>query len=1198
MNSPRIQQAGARLNEFVKKPRVRKIALWSVGGVALFTVIGFLVAPYVVKAVLEKQLSAKLHRPTTVQEVAINPYALSATVRGFAVKEREGDDIFVAFDELYVNLQAESLFRLAPVLSEIKLTRPQVKLVRNADRNYNFSDLAEEFLNKPATGGPPPQFALHNIQLIDGRVDFDDKPMDKKHAVTEINFGVPFVSNLPSQVDIFVEPSFSAKVNDAPLVLTGKGKPFSATRDTSIDVNFSNVDLTAYDEYSPLPLNFKLPSGKLDAKLDMVFSQPAGQPPALSLAGDVGVRELELTEKGGQPLAKLKSLAIAIGALDVFGNKLKVDRVTVEAPVFNIRRDKGGTLNVVAALPGPGEKSEKRPEPPVDSGQAKAAAFVYSVGEIKLSDGKLQFADAMAAQPFSAAVEGIAVTVKGLSNAEKGPTAVALELNGAGDAHAVRVQEEGAQEPLFTLASLALNDAELDLGKRTFTVGELTTRAGKLQARRDKDGSFNLERLAPPPHQAETPSAAQTAAQPAQPAWTVLVRKLNLEGYALRLDDKMVANSLPFVIDPLNLKVEDLSTAPGSTAKLDLDAKSGKKGTFNVSGSVATAPLKADLKLDVKDVDLVPLQAYFTEKVNVTVTRGAASTRGAVTAEQPEAGNLKATFRGDANLTNFLVIDKPNSADLLKWKSLFFSRIDFNLAPLTVNVDQIALADFYARVILSPEGKLNLQQLMRAPGEAAPVDKPAEKAKEQTAAKDGDKTPGGQAETTLPTAEPASGAAGSDKGVVQKGVVQKKGKSVAELKPADTSPLPYKARIRKVVLQGGNVNFTDLFIKPNYNANMVGIGGSVSGLSSEAGTTADVDLRGELNNAPLEIVGKVNPLARDVFLDLKASVKGMELAPLSPYSGKYAGYGIEKGKLSVNVHYSLENRKLQAENNIFLDQLTFGERVESPVATKLPVLLAVSLLKNRRGEIDVHLPVSGSLDDPQFSIGGLIVQVIVNLLVKAVTSPFALLGSMFGGGEELGYAEFDYGRYAISQTAEGKLEKLAKALNDRPALKLEIAGHVDPENDKEGAKRAQMERKVKAQKLKETVKGGGDAGSLDDVQVSPEEYAKYLKAAYKEEKFSKPRNLVGLAKDLPPEEMEKLMIANAQVSEDDLRNLANQRAQAVKEWLLKKGQVPADRIFIVAPKLNAEEPKDKGGENPKEGAKEKPKASRADFSLK
>jgi hypothetical protein len=395
-------------------------------------------------------------------------------------------------------------------------------------------------------------------------------------------------------------------------------------------------------------------------------------------------------------------------------------------------------------------------------------------------------------------------------------------------------------------------------------------------------------------------------------------------------------------------------------------------------------------------------------------------------------------------------------------------------------------------------------------------------------------------------------------------------------------------KIKKLTLQGGQIRFTDNFIKPNYTANLMKFGGVVSGLSSDVNSNANVDLKGQVNSAPLAIAGSINPLKGDLTMDLKAEVHGMELAPLSPYSGRYIGYGIEKGKLSFEVAYKVQDRVLSAQNRLILEQLTLGDKVENSTAGNLPVNFALALLRDRNGVIDINLPIGGSLDDPQFSIGGIIVKVIVNLITKAVTAPFALIGSLFGGGEELSNLEFAAGRSSIDDTGESKLKSMAKMLTDRPALKLEITGRSDPETDREGLKQASIDRKVRALKLKDMV-SRGQSGDIETLTITPQEYPALLKRVYSAEKFPKPRNMIGLQKDIPVDEMEKLMVTNTTVSDDDLTALANRRAQAVKDWLLQTGKIPEDRLFLLASKSGAGAAKE-GTANAK--------ASRVDFSLK
>jgi hypothetical protein len=337
----------------------------------------------------------------------------------------------------------------------------------------------------------------------------------------------------------------------------------------------------------------------------------------------------------------------------------------------------------------------------------------------------------------------------------------------------------------------------------------------------------------------------------------------------------------------------------------------------------------------------------------------------------------------------------------------------------------------------------------------------------------------------------------------------------------------------------------------------------------------------------VDINGRLNPLAPVLFLDIEGRTRGVDLPRLTPYSVKYAGYPIVKGKLSMEVKYKVEEGKLAANNHLFVDQLTFGDRVESPTATKLPVLLAVSLLKNSKGEIDLNLPISGTLDDPKFSVGGLIIQVIVNLLTKVVTAPFTLLSAAFGGGEELGYIEFAPGSAVLKEDQIKRLDTLAKALADRPALKLDIIGRVDPAAETDGIRRAKYEAKLKAAKVKSLVRRGSDAVDPASVAITAEERPTFIAAVYSDEDIpGKPRNFLGFAKSIPAPEMEALILAHLVVTPTDLRALANQRATVVRNRLEVQGKISRERLFLVEPKLTPEGIKDKGAK------------TRVDFSLK
>jgi hypothetical protein len=322
--------------------------------------------------------------------------------------------------------------------------------------------------------------------------------------------------------------------------------------------------------------------------------------------------------------------------------------------------------------------------------------------------------------------------------------------------------------------------------------------------------------------------------------------------------------------------------------------------------------------------------------------------------------------------------------------------------------------------------------------------------------------------------------------------------------------------------------------------------------------------------APAEVRGRIHPFAEELSLDIAAEARDVELPPLTPYSAKYAGYGIRKGKLAFDVRYQVENRKLSAENHFIVDQLTFGEHVDSPSATKLPVLRTVALLKDANGVIDIRLPISGSLDDPQFSVQGLFTRQIVGLLTKAATAPFTLLPKALGGGEELSTVTFAAGSAAIGPDAEKRIAMLAKALSDRPALTLEIGGRADPVADREALRHVAVEHAMKRAKMRSLITDKTAPASIDQVTIGAEERDRWLREAYRDAPLpNRPRDTWGMLSDVPPADMEAMLLASATVDDDAMRSLANARAQAVRDTIITTG-VASDRLFVVAPRVGAE----------------------------
>ena len=1196
----------------VRHPRTRKIAIWLAAIVIGFGVLLGLAAPPLLRGKIASDLSKKLHRPVTIEQIKINPYALTVSVRGFVMQEKQGQTAALSFDELFVNLDLQSLLRLAPVIEELRLVNPYVHVARQPDFKYSFQDLIDEFTGGPP--GPTPRFALYNVQIIGGKIDFDDQPEQIKHSVTSLKIGLPFISSLPAHLAIKIKPEFAAVINGAPFYLGGDSTtPFKDSLESTLGIKIDKLEIAKFLKYSPVALNFRMPSGQLNGKVTVSFKSAPKAAPVLALSGDLNVNALEMQQTSAAPLLKLPNFDVVVESFDVFASKATVKSIKSQGLELHVGRDRKGEINL-ANLVTPSTNSQPAT---ATAKKEDGKPFLYQVEEIAIDGATIHFNDEQPQQPYQTRLDNVRLKVTGLNNeadkkahvelsfdsdakesfshagtvqltpmladgkleiralqlkklrpyyedllgvefkdglldlstqvafAQKAdePEIKLTELTAA--LRSLRMDVPGESEPLWRVPLLTVKDTTVDVGKRSVVIGSVETRDGNGYVQREKDGTISYARLI------KTRGPENATKQPAkaeQASWTVETKRVVFNRFRIVYEDRSLAAPTRIVVSKTTIRGENFSNVEKSRGKATFQATINDKGTLKFAGTVGTRPVAAQLEVDAQGVDVLPFWPYLEDRVNFLLTSGNIGTKGNLVFDASGAGPAKVNYAGSVDVADFATVEKSNSSDLIKWKSLNLNAVQFNLEPFTLNIGEINLGDFYSRLILGADGKINLQKLTPQ-AEEKKID-PA--ATEKTAGKSPEKS-------ELPSAP----ATGPDKAIT----------------------------IGKINLTAGNIDFSDLFIKPNYNANLTGVQGTISELKPEA--PGDIDIKARLDNtAPVEIKGKLNPLSKDLFLDIVADAKEIELSPMTPYSGRYVGYGIEKGKLSFNVKYKLENRKLTAQNKIILNQLTFGPKIESPDATKLPVLLAVALLKDRNGVIDIDLPISGSLDDPQFSVGGIIWRMIVNILTRAVTAPFSLLGAAFSGGsgsgEELSYVEFDNGRANLNQAAQTKIAALAKGLNNRPSIKLELTGRADPASDLEGLKRVGIERKAKAQKLRDLVRQGQAQRSLDDIQFDKDEYAKYLKAAYGEENFPKPRNVIGLAVDLPVAEMERLMMQHAKATDDDLGVLANQRAQAVRDALLASGQVGADRLFIVAAKPLSNE----------EQAKVKGKPNRVDFNMK
>ena len=684
----------------------------------------------------------------------------------------------------------------------------------------------------------------------------------------------------------------------------------------------------------------------------------------------------------------------------------------------------------------------------------------------------------------------------------------------------LKLADLSKKHAFISLPSTKIAGAQIDLKNQKINLNQVNAKNGNIQVERNTQGLLNLQAALGP--NSNNKAASERVADYSSPLqnlpWQITVPVLKLDNFNIAFLDQQTNPPAQLSLSKINLDVHNLSTQKDTQAKTTLHLQWADQGTLNAIGQLGLNPLKATLKINAEAMDICPLQPYLNSYVQLVVTKGQMDAQGQATLI-PDKNTIDIQYTGEVALNGFQSASKEKANRFLSWQSLFLSGIEMGTQPLHLNIREVALTDFSNSLIIAANGKSNIETVFKF-----------------------SENSDNKANHPLPFKPPTTLATASH-----------------------ASP---QVKINAITLQGGKINFTDLFAKPDVHLMMTEIGGRVSDLTNLNHSKADVLLRGKLeNNVPIEITGQVNPLIEKPLIDLKLNFTGIDLSPFTPYSGRYLGYTLDKGQLALKLSYLVVDNKLTGQNKILINQLTLGEAVPSPKATKLPIKLALALLKDRKGNIDLDLPVSGNIDNPEFSIGSVIVKMFVNLVVKIISSPFKMLGALFGGGEELAYLDFTPGQGSVTASQREKLQTLSKILYERPELKLEIEGLVDPEKDVDGMRRLRFEDGLKTAKLKTMVAKGQKALPLEQIELTPEERLAMVQASYDEATFPKPRDENGKLKQLSLPEIEKLLYTAIEISMDDLRLLAYERASAAKEYLLTEGRIDPQRVFIVEPKI-------------------------------
>lgn len=683
---------------------------------------------------------------------------------------------------------------------------------------------------------------------------------------------------------------------------------------------------------------------------------------------------------------------------------------------------------------------------------------------------------------------------------------------------------------LAKLERLDVSDTTVDLAKQQVVVGKIRSQKLETWAALEADGQLDWQKLfasqpsKPAAKAAAEPKSAPAAAdspkpEPTAPSkpWQVLLKDVQLRDYKVHLADRSAKPEVTLDVTPLNVDLQNFDSLNGSPFNLRLDTGLGKQGKISADGVVNLAPVTAQLNVKTQDIDLRVAQSYINPFIRLELRSGMLGSDLKVNLKSTDPLALSVT--GRAQVDQLHTLDTLKTRDFLKWQQVVVEGLNYQHGD-SLSIDRINLFQPYARFMINDDRTTNIDDLL--------IPQPADSGAKTAAAK------------------PAS----NDK--------------------------PLGIHIGGIAINDGSANFADFSLTPNFATAIQQLNGQIGTIDSRQAKPASVDVKGKVDRyAPVTIKGAVNPFDPMASLDIATSFKRVELTTLTPYSGKFAGYRIRKGRLNLDLHYLITKGQLKAENKVVVEQLQLGEKVDSPDAVSLPLKLAIALLKDVDGKISIELPVTGDLNNPQFSVMPIVWQTLRNLIVKAAAAPFKLIGGLVSGGgsEDLGTVSFAPGSSDLSKDAEAALVKLSQALKERPALRLEIEGTAAKSSDGPLLAEQRLEREYQYNYYKMLQRRGDKVPAQASlIQVPDNEKGPLLEGIYRTRlKTQPPAEWKDLGKEERTAKMRADVIKFWSSSDVLLRQLGQDRASSIKDYLVDKGQLADDRVYFIDANLGEAE---------------------------
>lgn len=1154
----------------------------AVGTLAILWMAGSLFGvPALLKWQLPQQVQRQLGATLSLGEVYFNPLTLTLEVHDVSLRTvKEGT--LLAADKLRADLELSGLFRRTWTLADIALEQPMLRIEYDKQGALNLQPLLAALQGpKPSPDQPPPRLLLQRVAIKNGRIDLVDQRLQQPliARISPISLDATDIGTATSGAGKWqlAARSEAGEVLRAggtlglqPLALRGTLDLAGVQAGTLARALHQKLTLT--DVAGTLGLRGELSASMagsaLAATVDKTELNLAGL--ALKSAGaaiaidnaQLALARVQLAQgaDGMQVTIADASLALSAFSFDNGATRLRLpgaqfnsrqllatpgrdnaivlDDTTLALPKLQLKQA-GASVDVTAAA----LKLARLALTPSDTGfavQAEAASLALA-SLMRQDAGQTVRAGAttLALRQISAKREGsaplsmrlaaprlsvAAVNVTGSARAEplyslaQGSGAadmvtLALALPGAGPDAVVsglsatlkKLVANDARQPgeLAHADGVELKGAHLRLAARQLDLGSLTLADGAANVRYASDGSLNWTG---PAAAAPADAAARTA--PVATPWRVTASSIALRNFSADYADARQQPPLALKLDNIVASVNTLDTGATAPARVKLQASTGG-GALQAEGSLALQDGAGEFDIKASGLPLQLVQPYLTEAARLALTGGTLSAAGKLRLGNKQGAKI--TYAGSASLDKVAIDETAPRQPFLSWDSVAATDMKLALSPNRLDIGQLRIAGPVGKLIIAEDQSVNLSRVLKRA--------PADPAQKQPA-----------------NAAPAKAAADSD---------------------------PFPVSIARLRVDGGVLTFADFSQQPQFSTRMHDLQGVMTGLSSAPGSRAQLQFNAAIADyGDARIEGTMNPFKPAYATDVRMNFRNVDLSQLTPYVVRFAGYRVTAGTLSMDLRYQVKESRLVGDNRFVLNKVKLGEKVDSPTAMDLPLKLALSLLEDENGLINIGVPVTGDLQNPQFSFGAVARRAIGNVLRNIVTAPFRALASLFGGsGEKLDQIDFDAGSADLAPPEQQKLDKLAQALAKRPNVKLLVHPAINPEEDA-AALRSLAARRLLLSRMGVTLAAGEDPGPVDTTSAPAQ---KAIAALYAERVPGAPSRP---AADVTPvawhaQLLEKIIAAQP-LPQDALAQLQQQRGLAVQKQLTQAA-LPPNRMALGAP---------------------------------